>query len=116
MTEPSNTGAGLRGAVDLSALQGSAPGAGSPGATGATGAGGAAGVGGAGVPGRAGVVVEGTDANFQEVANASLKVPLLALLWAAQLPESRAYLDTAASSDRAALTAILADIHPTGAP
>ncbi len=37
--------------------------------------------------------------------------------WAARDPRAaRAYLDTAASSDRAALAAILADMHPTGAP
>lgn len=50
-----------------------------------------------GVPGRSGVVVEGTDANFQEIANASVSVPLLLVLWAARLPESRAYLDTVVS-------------------
>ena len=44
--------------------------------------------------GRSGLVVEGTDANFQEVANASVSIPLLLVLWAAQVPESRAYLDT----------------------
>jgi putative thioredoxin len=102
MTEQPNTGAGLRGAVDLSGLQGAGgagAGAGMPGGAGgvsaAAGAGGVGGAGGAtGVPGRSGVVVEGTDANFQEIANASLKVPLVAVLWAAQLPESRDYLDT----------------------
>jgi putative thioredoxin len=43
------------------------------------------------------VVVEGTDANFQEVANASVSVPLLLVLWTARLPESQAYLDTVVS-------------------
>jgi putative thioredoxin len=42
-------------------------------------------------------VVEGTDANFTEVANASVGVPLLLVLWAAQVPESRDYLDTVVS-------------------
>jgi putative thioredoxin len=96
MTEQPNTGAGLRGAVDLSGLQGTAGAGASAGMPG--GAGGASAAGGAGgatgVPGRSGAVVEGTDANFQEIANASLKVPLVAVLWAAQLPESRDYLDT----------------------
>ena len=50
-----------------------------------------------GVPGRTGVVVEGTDTNFQEIANASVGVPLLLVLWAAQIPESRDYLDTVVS-------------------
>lgn len=74
----------MRGAVDLSGLQPAQDA-------------GAAGTGGApvpGVPGRSGVVVEGTDANFQEVANASLSVPLLLVLWTARLPESKDYLDT----------------------
>ncbi len=47
--------------------------------------------------GRSGVVVEGSDSNFQEVANASVGVPLLLVLWAAQIPESRDYLDTVVS-------------------
>jgi putative thioredoxin len=50
-----------------------------------------------GVPGRSGAVVEGTDTNFQEIANASVGVPMLLVLWAAQIPESRDYLDTVVS-------------------
>jgi putative thioredoxin len=46
-------------------------------------------------------VVEGTDANFTEVANASVGVPLLLVLWAAQVPESRDYLDTVVGLARA---------------
>jgi putative thioredoxin len=52
------------------------------------------------VPGRTGAVVEGTDANFQEIANASVGVPMLLILWAAQIPESRDYLDTVVSVAR----------------
>jgi putative thioredoxin len=39
-------------------------------------------------------VVEGTDANFSEIVNASITVPSVVLLWASQIPESRDYLDT----------------------
>ena len=98
MTEQPFTAGGLRGAVDLTGLQGAAaprPTQGPP--AGASGGGAPAGSPGAapnGVPGRSGLVVEGTDANFQEVANASVSVPLLLVLWASQVPESRTYLDT----------------------
>lgn len=100
---------GLRGAVDLTALGAATPagGPGGPGGPGAaSGAGrsvttqgagvsagsrpGAAG----GVPGRTGLVVEGTDATFTEIVNASVSVPSVLVLWAAQLPESRDFLDT----------------------
>ncbi len=86
--QPLTTG-GLRGAVDLTALRnqpttgGPAPSAQPPAD--------------AGVPGRSGVVVQGTDSNFQEIANASVGVPLLLILWAAQIPESRDYLDSVVS-------------------
>lgn len=98
MTEQPFTAGGLRGAVDLTGLQGAAaprppqgPPAGAPGGAAPAGSPGAAPT---GVPGRSGLVVEGTDANFQEVANASVSVPLLLVLWASQVPESRTYLDT----------------------
>jgi putative thioredoxin len=39
-------------------------------------------------------VVQGTDANFSEVINASVNVPAVLVLWSARLPESGAYLDT----------------------
>lgn len=101
MTDQPFTTAGLRGAVDLTGLQGQPAGpaptraggaAGGPAAQGAAGSG--AGAAANGVAGRSGLVVEGTDANFTEVANASVGVPMLLVLWAAQVPESRAYLDT----------------------
>ncbi|GAB3434918.1 tetratricopeptide repeat protein [Phycicoccus ginsengisoli] len=96
MTEQPNPG-GVRGAVDLSGLQSAAAPAAptSPSSPTAPGTSSAAST--PGVPGRSGVVVEGTDANFQEIANASVSVPLLLVLWAARLPESRAYLDTVVS-------------------
>lgn len=94
--QPLTTG-GLRGAVDLTALRQQPPTGGptsspQPGSDTE-----AAGAGGAGVPGRTGVVVEGSDGNFQEIANASVGVPLVLVLWAAQIPESRDYLDTVVS-------------------
>jgi putative thioredoxin len=39
-------------------------------------------------------VVQGTDANFSEVINASVNVPAVLVLWSARLPESASYLDT----------------------
>jgi putative thioredoxin len=87
--QPLTTG-GLRGAVDLTALR-NQPAAQSPAGSPAPAA---AGPSSTGVPGRSGVVVEGSDASFQEIANASVGVPMLLILWAAQIPESRDYLDT----------------------
>jgi putative thioredoxin len=84
---------GLRGAVDLTGLQDHTATASSGTPASPTGPrGGAAAA--QGVPGRSGVVVEGTDANFTAIANASVSVPMLVVLWAAQVPESRTYLDT----------------------
>ncbi|MEO6411129.1 MAG: tetratricopeptide repeat protein [Pedococcus sp.] len=99
--QPLTTG-GLRGAIDLTALR-SQPPSGAPTASGGgpAGAGPSVGAPGAsassapgGVAGRTGAVVEGTDSNFQEIANASVGVPMLLVLWAAQIPESLDYLDT----------------------
>jgi putative thioredoxin len=39
-------------------------------------------------------VVEGSDANFSEIVNASVTVPMVIVLWAASFPESRDFLDT----------------------
>lgn len=84
--------AGVRGAVDLSSMGaqpagpatagGARPPTGSPATPDA-------------VPGRRGLVLEGNDANFNEVVNGSLSLPLLMVVWSDRLPESRAYLDTA---------------------
>jgi putative thioredoxin len=81
---------GLRGAIDLTGLsapadqaRGAVPGA--PAAPAAASR---------GVPGRSGLVVEGTDANFSEVVNGSISVPSVVVLWATQIPESGEYLRT----------------------
>ena len=99
MTEQPFNASALRGAVDLSGLQAPRGGAGSPaGSQGAGAAGaGAAGAGAAGGPGGAtgsNLVVQGTDANFSEVVNASVSVPAVLVLWSARLPESASYLET----------------------
>lgn len=98
MTEQPSSPPALRGAVDLTALTGdpAAPSAG-PATGGPAAAGGAAAGGGSaatGVAGRSGLVVEGTDAGFSAIINASVTVPSVAVLWAGQFPESRDYLDT----------------------
>jgi putative thioredoxin len=95
MTDQPLTGGGLRGAVDLTGLRSQPPSATAPGAAAPTSS-----SSGSGVPGRSGLVVDGTDTNFQEVANASVGVPMLMVLWAAQIPESRTYLDTAVAVAR----------------
>ncbi|WP_406831629.1 tetratricopeptide repeat protein [Pedococcus sp. KACC 23699] len=117
MTDQPFTAGGLRGAIDLTGLKGAAPSRAPQGAPAADAdrAGGAAP---AGVPGRSGLVVEGTDANFQEVANASVTIPLLLVLWAAQVPESRAYLDTvgelaAAHGGRLQVVSVDVEQNPT---
>lgn len=98
MTEQPFNASDLRGAVDLSGLQAPRGGAGSPaGAQGAGPGAGAAGAGAAGGPGGASgsnLVVQGTDANFSEVVNASVSVPAVLVLWSARLPESASYLET----------------------
>jgi len=94
MTDQPLTTGGLRGAVDLTALRNQPPAGGPVANPGGGSAPAAAGPSSAGVPGRTGTVVEGTDTNFQEIANASVGVPMVLILWAAQIPESRDYLDT----------------------
>ena len=101
MTDQPLTTGGLRGAVDLTALRNQPPAGGAAGGP-AGGAGAQAGASApaatgpsaSGVAGRSGLVVEGSDTNFQEIANASVGVPMLLILWAAQIPESRDYLAT----------------------
>jgi putative thioredoxin len=104
MSDQPLTAGGLRGAVDLTALRNQPPtgppssSAQDPSAPGSSAAGSSATSPSAtGVAGRTGVVVEGSDANFQEIANASVGVPMLLILWAGQIPESRDYLDTVVS-------------------
>jgi putative thioredoxin len=95
MSEQPFHASALRGAVDLSGLQAPAGGAAAP--AGGQPAAGASPVGGPGAPGRSGLVVQGTDANFTEVVNASVSVPAVLVLWSARLPESASYLDTVVS-------------------
>lgn len=87
---------GLRGAVDLTGLAPSAPSAsrGTAAGPGASAAAAPSGGTATAVPGRSGLVLEGTDVNFTEIVNASVSVPAVLVLWAAQLPESRDFLDT----------------------
>ena len=92
MTDQPFHASALRGAVDLSGLQGT-PGARAAG--GSAPAGGNPGAAGRGPAGASpGLVVQGTDANFSEVINASVNVPAVLVLWSARLPESASYLDT----------------------
>lgn len=92
MTDQPFHASALRGAIDLSGLQGT-PGA--PAAGGSAPAGGNAGAAGRASAGASpGLVVQGTDANFSEVINASVNVPAVLVLWSARLPESASYLDT----------------------
>lgn len=86
MTQQPFSAAAARGAVDLSALAQSGPPSGGPG-NGATGGGG-------------GVVVEGTDATFNGIVNASMTVPAVVVLWSARLPESRDFVDSVAAVAR----------------
>jgi putative thioredoxin len=80
----------LRGAVDLSALKRAAPpapGAG-PGGAGTRSASGGAADAATPTGGTAGLFVTGTDATFQEFVNASLRYPVVVVLWSSRLPES----------------------------
>lgn len=73
----------LRGAVDLSALKRpAAPARGPADPSDASGASGEAPAGGSGL------VVTGTDATFQDFVNASLRHPVVVVLWSSRLPES----------------------------
>lgn len=80
MTQSPFTAAALRGAVDLSALKRPA---------GATGASGPA----SGGPSADGLLVTGTDATFQDVANATVRVPAVIVLWSGRLTQSAALVD-----------------------
>ena len=90
MTQQPFPPSALRGAVDLSALKRPAPRAPS-GAAGASGSG-AAGAGGsgaaAGSPTQEGLVITGSDETFQDIVNASLRYPVVVVLWSSQLAES----------------------------
>lgn len=80
MSQPPFTAAALRGAIDLSALKRPA----------ASAAGGAP----AATAGSAdGLLVTGTDASFQDVANATVRVPAVVVLWSGRLAQSAALVD-----------------------
>lgn len=85
MSDPTRA---LRGAVDLSRLAGSAPGAG-PGAPAAPAAGGAA-----GAPAD-GLLIEATDATFNTIVGRTSVVPAVAVVWSSEHPQSRVLLDDA---------------------
>jgi putative thioredoxin len=89
MTQQPFPPSALRGAVDLSALKRpAAPARGAGGAATAgpapTGSGSAE----AEAQGPVGLVVTGTDATFQDFVNASLRYPVVVVLWSSRLPES----------------------------
>ena len=107
MTQQPFTPAALRGAVDLSALRRPAPGPGAPaGAAGASGAPGAPGAGSApGAPGAApggsdALVVTGADATFQDAVSASLRLPVVVVLWSGRLAQSVEQVDAVAAAAR----------------
>ncbi len=83
MSDQPVSGEALRGAVDLSGLSG-------PRTRGGQQPAGASGTGG----GVDGLVVEGTDANFQQVVGQSANVPAVVVLWSGRLVESADYLRT----------------------
>lgn len=87
MTQQPFSTSALRGAVDLSSL-GRSGGAGP--------AGGAARPAAGGRPAGSGVVVEGTDAGFQDIVTASTRVPAVVVLWSSRLAESREFVDVLA--------------------
>jgi putative thioredoxin len=89
MTQEPIAGSAGRGAVDLSGLSSTGPGAGAGAASGGSAGGGS----GArrGVP--AGLVIEATDATFTSVVNASLRVPSVVVLWSPRLPQTADYVD-----------------------
>lgn len=89
MTSIPESPAGARGAVDLTALSGS----GMPGAAAASGSPGSAS--GAGVP--AGLLVEATDATFNDVLTRHIGVPGLLVLWSSQHPQTKDYLSAVLS-------------------
>jgi putative thioredoxin len=93
MSQSPFTAAALRGAVDLSGLKrASASPASAPAAPGAPSAG----------SDPAGeLLVTGTDANFQSIANASVRVPVVVVLWSGRLAQSSAFVDVMVEAARA---------------
>ncbi len=83
MSQQPFTPAALRGAVDLSSLKRPA---------GAPPSGGTASSAPPGAGGSTGLVVTGTDATFQEVANASARFPVVVVVWSSRLAESESFV------------------------
>lgn len=114
MSQQPFTPAALRGAVDLSGLSRRA-GAARPGSTG--GPAGPPPVAGPpaagpaaeasdmtqpdGVPGTTGSLVQATDATFESIINASMRTPMVMVLWTPQIPETVAHLRELAATARA---------------
>ena len=88
MSQQPLTPSALRGAVDLSALKRPT---GSPTAGGPPSAGSASGAGNA-PAGSSALVVTATDANFQEVANSSMRVPAIIVVWSSRLADSEDFV------------------------
>ena len=97
MSQSPFSAAALRGAVDLSGLK--RAGAGAPPATGAPGGPGAPSA--AGDEAAGGLLVTGTDAGFQAIANASVRVPIVVVLWSGRLAQSSAFVDVMVQAARA---------------
>ena len=90
MSQPPFSAAALRGAVDLSALKrpSAPPQAGAaPGAADSTSS--------------DSLLVTGTDASFQGIANASVRVPVVVVLWSGRLAESGRFVDVMVDVARA---------------
>ena len=91
MTQQPFPPSALRGAVDLSSLKRPTPRPQSALAAPGAGPAGPGGVGGAGAGDGAaqeGLVITGSDATFQDIVNASIRYPVVVVLWSSQLVES----------------------------
>ena len=114
---PARQGRPTSAATPGSAGAGAAPGGSTPVAGGAGAGGGPGATAGPARPGVSGLVVEGTDANFTEVVNASIRVPSVVVLWSAGLPQSGDFLQvviaTAAALDgRVQVVSVNVDANP----
>lgn len=92
MSQPPFSTSALRGAIDLSALKPPAAPAGSPSGRTRTGSGAVA---------ASGLVVEATDAGFEQVVSASLTVPAILVLWSPRDQVSMDFVDVMAGVARA---------------
>ncbi|MDQ6716600.1 MAG: tetratricopeptide repeat protein [Actinomycetota bacterium] len=116
MTQQPFPPSALGGAVDLSALK--RPAAGQAGSPAGSAAGGSTPQGPPGTaPGTTGLVVTGTDAGFQDIATASIRVPMVVVLWSSRLPQSADFVtvmtDVAtANQGRFQLVSVDVDANP----